>query len=148
MSDDDDLMARLRHIAADVEGVPDLVDESARAAFLTRRLDDEIATLLGDSATHPATVRAGTPAPRLLSYESGPVSLDLEVDDDPDGGHRLRGLVTGAEGDVEVDAGPGTTLPAVVDDLGWFTVTVPRGPVRVRVRAADGTPVTTGWLRW
>ena len=146
MSTDDELMDRLRRLAAEVDPVPELVVASARAAFLTRRLDEELAVLLRDSATAPATVRGAAAGPRLLSYESGEVSLELEVE------HvgryvELRGLVLGTAGDVEVDTGSTGTHVTRPDEHGWFAAAaLPPVPLRVRVGTAAGATVTTGWI--
>jgi len=40
----------------------------------------------------------------------------------------------------------GERHPRPIDAEGWFTATgLPRGATRVKVTAADGTAVTTGW---
>ena len=46
---DDELLAELRRVASAVDGPPDSVREAARAAFLTRDVDGELALLTGDS---------------------------------------------------------------------------------------------------
>ena len=75
--DDTALLLRLGAIAAEVDPVPDLVLEAGRAAFLLRRLDAELAELVADSATDRAGVRGGDD--RLLSFEAGETSLELQV---------------------------------------------------------------------
>lgn len=146
MTTDDELVERLRRLAAAVEPVPEAVTEAARAAFLTRRLDEEIAMLLRDSALSASAVRGTEPGPRLLSYEVGDVSLELELE--LVGRFlTLRGLALGTVGDAEVDAGATGPHVGVVDDHGWFTVeALPPGPLRVRVHTAAGAVVTTGWI--
>ena len=148
MSTDDELVEQLRRIANEVDAVPDLVSESARAAFSTRHLDDELAELLRDShATSPAEVRLEQPAPRLLSFEAGGVSLELQIEE-THGQLVLRGLAIGTAGDAEVETTTTASRAAVIDKQGWFRVeALPVEPVRVRVRAADGRAVTTGWIR-
>jgi hypothetical protein len=147
MTSDDELMDRLRRIANEVDAPPDLVAESARAAFATRRLDDELAELLHDSdVTASAGTRGAEPGPRLLSFESGEVSLELQIED---AGDRLvlRGLVIGAVGDVEVETATTGSHPAAVDENGWFRVdALPAERLRVRVRTTSGQAVTTGWI--
>ncbi|HZC72706.1 MAG TPA: hypothetical protein VE442_18555 [Jatrophihabitans sp.] len=147
MTTDDELMEQLRRIANEVDAVPDLVDESARAAFTTRRLDDELAELLRDSySAAPAEVRAEQPGPRMLSFESGEVALELQIEE-IHGRLVLRGLAVGTLGDAEVETTSGTHS-AAVDEQGWFRVdALPVEPLRVRVQAANGTSVTTGWIR-
>jgi hypothetical protein len=147
MSSDDELMEQLRRIANEVDAAPDLVTESARAAFSTRRLDDELAELLHDSdMTASAPVRLAQPGPRLLSFEAGEVSLELQIED-AGGQLVLRGVAVGTVGAAEVETVTGGPHPAVIDDQGWFRAeALPVEPLRVRVQARDGTAVTTGWI--
>lgn len=144
MTDDDELLAELRAAAAQADPVPDLVLRQARAALTTRDLDAELAELSFDSASATATVRAADDDVRLLSFASARVSVELQVEYE-DGAVALRGLVTGATGEVVIEvAGARHVRP--IDPEGWFTVAgLPRGATRVKVTAADGTTVTTGW---
>lgn len=148
MSADDELIDRLRRIAEQVDAVPDLVAESARAAFSTRHLDDEIAELLNDSAlAGEQAVRLARPGPRMLSFEAGDVSLEIQLDD-AGGRIALRGMAVGTTGDAEIETTTTGSRPVPIDDQGWFRVDgLPVEPVRVRVRATNGAPVTTGWIR-
>jgi hypothetical protein len=148
MSTDDELVDRLRRIADQVDAAPDLVAESARAAFSTRHLDDELAELLHDSELTPdQAVRLGQPGPRMLSFEAGDVSLEIQVDD-AGGQIALRGMAVGTMGDAEIETTTTGSRPVAIDDQGWFRVDgLAVEPVRVRVRAANGAPVTTGWIR-
>jgi hypothetical protein len=148
MTSDDELMERLRRIADEVDAVPDLVTESAQAAFSTRHLDDELAELLHDSdTTTSAAVRSAQPGPRLISFEAGDVSLELQIED-VHGRLVLRGIAIGTAGDAEIETITAGLHTAPIDDQGWFRVeALPVEPLRVRVRAANGTAVTTGWIR-
>jgi hypothetical protein len=144
---DDELMDRLRRIAADVDGAPELVAESARAAFSTRRLDDELAELLHDSDLAPSAGVRGQSGPRLLSFEVGDVSLAIQVDE-AQGRLALGGIVVGAVGEAEIETTTTGSRTAPIDDRGWFRMDgLPSEPLRVRVHAADGRSVTTGWIR-
>jgi hypothetical protein len=147
MSADDELMKHLRRIADEVDAPSDITTESARAAFTTRHLDDELAALLNDSDLAPASgVRHAEPGPRLLSFEAGPVSLELELGAGAEG-LVVRGIAIGTVGDVTIE----TTTDihtAAVDENGFFRVDeLSAEPVRVRVQAGDGGTVTTGWIR-
>jgi hypothetical protein len=148
MSSDDEMIERLRRIANQVDAVPDPVTEAARAAFSTRRLDDELAELLRDSfATSPADVRAEQPGPRLLSFEADLVSLELQIEE-VHGQFVVRGIAVGTVGDAEVETMTTGPHAATIDQQGWFRVeALPVEPLRVRVRAANGSAVTTGWIR-
>jgi hypothetical protein len=147
MTTDDELMEQLRRIANEVDAPPDLVAESARAAFSTRRLDDELAELLHDSEmTASAAVRGARPGPRLLSFESGEVSLELQIED-VRGRLVLRGIAVGTVGSAQVETITTAPHAAAIDEKGWFRVEgLPVEALRVRVRAANGTAVTTGWI--
>jgi hypothetical protein len=148
MSADDDLIDRLRRIADDVDAAPALVTESARAAFATRHLDDELAELLHDSDLAPSQgVRRAQPGPRLLSFEVGEVSLEIQIDE-AGGRFAVRGLATATVGEAEVETTTSGPHRVPIDDQGWFRVDdLPAEPVRIRVTATDGRLVTTGWIR-
>jgi hypothetical protein len=154
---DDAILAALRRIARAVDFVPNTVMDAAHAAFLTRDLDAELATLIADSRSSPAeAARAYEPARAeddsvqgrwLLSFAGGGVQIDLEIDDD-DGHVRLLGLLSGAEvTECEVQAKL-RSVPVEVDDLGRFIVAdLEHGPIRLRCRLIDGRRVTTTWVR-
>jgi hypothetical protein len=157
--EDDELVAELRRLAAEVDAVPDEVRAAAHAAITTRHLDRELAVLVADSAAgvdtgHPASafehVRTGTGEgrnPRLLSFAGGGAQVDLELNDH---GDRLDliGQFSGAstEGCV-LEYASGGPLVLDVDDLGRFLVSGARhGPVRARFRSAAGAQVVTAWV--
>lgn len=143
---DEELMERLRRIADEVDAAPELVAESARAAFLTRRLDAELAELVSDSDLTTSGVRGA--GPRALAFELRDLTLELQLEDGP-GGLAVRGLVIGTTGPVRVEVDtPGSSSSVQTDEHGWFSVAdVPLGPVRVRLRTADDAEVSTGWLQ-
>ena len=151
MTDDralDLLEARLRGLASTADPVPDLVLESARAAFTLRTLDAELAELVHDSAIDADLVLVRGPGDsdvRMLSFEHGSVAVDLQVSETP-AGRELLGLVTGAVGDVEVEqAGRRTTV--ALDEAGRFVLEgLAAGPLRLHLRAEDGTSVETSWV--
>jgi hypothetical protein len=145
MTSDDDLIARLREIAAVVDAPPAHVEASARAALSTRLIGYELAELLGDSAVAADAVRSDDQRLRLLSFQTATVALELQVDY-VGGRLSLRGEVAGASGEVEVET-VGERRRATIDADGWFVVDdVPCGTVRIRLRADDGTPVSTSWV--
>jgi hypothetical protein len=147
VSADDELLDQLRRIAGEVDPAPELVAESARAAFSTRRLDDELAELLNDSDVAASAVRGERSGPRLLSFESGPVSLELQIEDVRDR-LVLRGVAVGTVGAAEVETTTTGPRAAAIDEMGWFRIEgLPVEPLRVRVWSAAGTSVTTGWIR-
>ncbi|WP_086669208.1 hypothetical protein [Lentzea kentuckyensis] len=130
---DDDFLDVLRAAADEFDPVPAGVVRDASAALALRTLDAELAELVESAAL----VRGE--GPLTLAFESERVAINLEIDDD-----MVRGLVTGAEGEAVVETPRSRRAVPITD--GRFTATeVPRGLVRVRVTAADGTPVVTRW---
>jgi hypothetical protein len=144
--DDEVLLDRLRVIASIVDDPPRWLDQAACAALSTRRLDDELAELMLDSdISQAALVRAADDGVRLLSFETASVSIELQIED-VDGQLTLRGLVSGASGEAIVEMASGSRI-VPISAQGWFVVgDLPRGAVRVRLRALDGTAVTTSWV--
>jgi hypothetical protein len=147
MTDDDELMQRLRRIADEVDAPPELVAETARAALSTRRLDEELAELLHDSdLTTPQLVR-GAGGPRSLSFETVAVSLELQIEQ-ADSDITVSGVVSGSSGEVTVETTTAGSRRAQIDDNGWFRITnLPPGALRVHVTATDASGVTTRWIR-
>ncbi|MBE1498255.1 hypothetical protein H4696_005355 [Amycolatopsis lexingtonensis] len=145
MTGDDELMDVLRAAAAQADPVPDLVLRQARAALSTQDLDAELAELAFDSDLAEAgAVRAEGEDVRLLSFEAARVSVELQVEY-AGGRVSLRGLITGATGDAVIEVA-GERYVRPIGAEGWFTAAgLPRGATRVKVTAADGTAVTTGW---
>jgi hypothetical protein len=143
-ADDDELLVRLRRIADEVDGVPDLVTANAQAAFELRRLDDELAELVRDSELADAAVR-GT-RPRLLTLEADDLTLELQLDETA-GRVSLSGLAVGPVQQVEVQT-TSTERVVPVDEHGWFRVEdLTAAPLRVRVTTPSGRTVSSGWLR-
>jgi hypothetical protein len=144
--DDEVLLDRLRAIAAIVDDPPPWLDQAARAALSWRILDTELAELMLDSdLSQAALVRAADNGVRLLSFETASVSVELQIED-VDGRLTLRGLVSGASGDAIVEMASGSRV-VPINAQGWFVVDdLPRGAIRVRLRALDGTTVTTSWV--
>ena len=145
---DDDLIARLRGLAGQVDPPPQIVLESARAAFLMRRIDAELAELVLDSGVDagPVLVRGvEDDTVRMLSFETDTVSIEVQVTE-VDGRRSLLGLVSGAAGPVEVETVRGRSS-VTLDSLGRFSVAdVPPGTVRLHLTADNGTPVATSWV--
>lgn len=155
MNNEDALLADLQRIATTVDGPPDAVLAAARAAFLTRDLDGELALLVADSRTAGdsggyAAIRADTDQDAqgswMLSFEGGGVQVDMEIEE-RDGRVRLIGQFSGASGDEYVLEAGGRQRRIEVDTIGRFIVDdIEHGPIRLRCHAADGAPITTVWV--
>ena len=148
MTNDDELIERLRRIAEEIDAPPELVAETARAAFLTRRLDEELAELLRDS-DHATSqlVRGEASGPRVLSFETAAVSLELQIEEAA-GRITLSGVVSGSSGEATIETTTAEPRTSQIDESGWFRVEdLPTGALRVHITAADGRAVTTSWIR-
>jgi len=145
---DDRLLERLRAIAAEVDAPPAIVDEAARLALSTRRIDAELAELLMDSALETAAAhsRAEGDDVRLLTFATDRVSIEVQVEPELDGSVSVRGLVVGAAGEVTIESASATrTVP--IEGAGWFTArTLARQIVRFHLIDPDGARLTTSWV--
>jgi len=147
------LMAELRIFFADVDPVPPLVIETAKASLGWRRLDADLAELLSDSALEEepfALARGGHAPARAVTFSSTGLTIDIEVHvDDPE--RTLLGqLSPPSPATIEIQTMADEPLSAEADRLGRFRVRLPAGgPIRLRVLAADGPgrpPVETSWI--
>lgn len=141
---DEELMSDLRRVCSRIDPVPAGVVGDASAALRTRRLDEQFAELLLDSANDLAQVRGDHEQVRLLSFQFGELSLEVQLaylDDRV----TINGIVEGARGAAEMDLG-GEHRELPLDDDGMFTTEVPRGATRFRMTAHDGVIVTTQWI--
>ncbi|HWH09639.1 MAG TPA: hypothetical protein VG165_00785 [Solirubrobacteraceae bacterium] len=153
---DERLVDELRSLVGRVDPVPGVVTQAARAALGWRRLDADLAELLGDSAVETDMLvgarGAGGPA-RSVSFRAGGLTIDLEIH--VDGAERtLLGQVSpgSAAGEVEIqmlDGGAG--LRASTDGLGRFRARIP-GERSIRLRMPAGSvpgsarAVETSWI--
>ena len=140
--DDDDLLAELRAAVAEADLVTDRQREAARAAFTWRTVDAELAELLHDSALESSAVRGADDAARTLSFVSGALTLEVEIDGDV-----VRGQVVGAAAQaVILQRSISDDQPLPVDPAGFFRVEgVGPGPLRFVVQAGDWT-LTSPWV--
>jgi len=152
--DDENLLAELRTLFERVDPVPPLVVEAAQAALAWRRIDAELAELLSDSvdeAESLAVARGPGALVRAVTFSTGELAIDLEVQEDGPG-RTLRGqLSPPVAAIVEVQtADHGTAGIIEPDSLGRFTAHLPEAkPIRLRVRTGDGAGahwVQTSWI--
>ncbi|MEV0607614.1 hypothetical protein AB0I61_14740 [Polymorphospora rubra] len=147
--DDATLLAELRDMLWRADPVPARAIEAARNSFDWRTLDLELAQLTADSSLATADVR-GEPA-RLLSYEAGSCSIDVEVGEIAGRLRILGQLVPPQAARLRVEQ-PVGSVEVTADEMGRFTVRdLPPGPTRFVVESADpatpGTGVHTDWVR-
>jgi hypothetical protein len=149
LDDEADLLAELRD-AGRLDPVPTDALAAAKAAFMWRTIDAELAELTYDSLLDDqplAGVRSSTPA-RFLSFASDPANLSVELEAITEGERRrlVGQLVPAQRGQIEVrHAGGAVTVE--VDDLGRFTADdLAPGPISLHCRAASGATVATDWV--
>lgn len=125
---DDPLAARLARLFAEADPVPEAVLAAARAGLGWRNLDAEVASLVADSLWDAGAVRGD--AARLLTFEAGELTIEVEVSDV---GGRLRVLgqvVPPRAVEVRVEQ-PGGGVLVTADEWGRFAVPdLPTGPTR------------------
>jgi hypothetical protein len=152
---DDELLARLAATVRGAEEPPDAVAELARLSFGLRRVDDELAELVADSALDvaPVGVRAGAGAPRLLTFEASDGELELQVTSmgtsaGVAGWELLGQVVPPGPAAIRVEpAGAGAVLEAAADELGRFAVRGSgSGPWRVVCRRQGLPPLVSEWV--
>jgi hypothetical protein len=139
--DDDELLDRLRDLAAVYDPVPSSLFTAGRGAFALRTLDDELADLLFDSLLDEALVgiRGGTS--RQLTFGVNDLTIDVDLDTEGLIGH----VSPSGPATVEIQT-PNALVDADIDELGRFFVDQPpSGPFRLRVAVA-GQWVTTEWV--
>lgn len=147
------LVAELRAFFAEVDPVPPLVIDTAKASLGWRRLDADLAELLSDSALEEESLALtrGSAAPvRSVTFSSASVTIDLEVHVDDQRRTLLGQLSPPASATVEIHTMADPPLSVEADRLGRFRVRLPAGgPIRLRVLGAngpDGQPVETSWI--
>ena len=157
MSEDPDpdelLMAELRALFAEVDPVPPLVSETAKASLGWRRLDADLAELLSDSALEEESFAlargSGAPA-RAVTFSSTGLTIDIEVHVDGPERTLLGQLSPAAPATVEIQTVNDAQFSAEADRLGRFRVRLPAGgSIRLRVLGAGGgagPPVETSWI--
>jgi hypothetical protein len=153
--DDEELLARLGATIGGAEEPPDDVGEFARLSFGLRRVDDELAELVTDSALEntPVGVRAGGGAARLLTFEAEGGELELQVTPsgtgaDPAGWEMLGQVVPPGPAGIRVErAGGAGALEVDADDLGRFSVRGSgSGPWRLICRRPGRPPLVSQWI--
>jgi hypothetical protein len=149
---DELLLDELRAFFADVDPVPALVIETAKASLGWRRLDADLAELLSDSALveQPfALARSGEAPARAVTFSSDGLTIDIEVHVDDQGRTLLGQLSPPTPATVEIHPMAQAPLSVQADHLGRFRVRLPVGDtIRLRIvraRGRDG-PVETSWI--
>jgi hypothetical protein len=145
--DDETLLQMLAEVLEDEQAVPPDTLVAAEQAFWLRRIDEELAELLFDSADAPTPAGLrGSGQRRQVSYQVGELIIDCEVD-----GRMLVGQVTGGPAGrpvlLDLVNADGDRVRLDVDDRGRFVALLPGpGPVRLRCRQSRRRDALTPWL--
>jgi hypothetical protein len=143
----EELGEALRSVLAAADPVPAAELAAASAALGWRDLDAQLATLTGDSLDVEALAAVRGDEPRLLSFATGEVAIDLEVTTGPGGVSLLGQLVPAAAARILVEY-PGGSLGTGADERGRFGVRgLPDRWLRVRVEGAGQARSHTEWFR-
>jgi len=145
LDDDEVLLIELGNALRAAE-VPVEFLTAARGALAWRTVDQELtlAELAFDSLcdAEPAGLTRSGAAARTLSFDSGTVSVEIEVTSSGIVGQ----LSPASPGRVTVRTAEGARDEAAVDPAGYFTLSAPPpGPVRLHARTPAYT-VVTSWV--
>jgi len=145
---DEAVLVRLGAVLDELDPMPSEVLSEGRALFGLRRLDEELAELVRDSAEDRSGLLAvrGEGDVRLISFETGPVTVELQVTERG----AVRDLVAQVTGTAlvgaEVETSAGRRDIPLEDSL--FTVEdVPAGFLRLRLHTVAGRHLVTSWVR-
>ncbi|WP_329415594.1 hypothetical protein OG802_30290 [Streptomyces sp. NBC_00704] len=142
-SDHDRLEEELREAGAILDPVPAELRRVAIEAYALHDLDARIAELTFDSLVDALPVRGAADVPRMLTFHSGGLTVDVEVSGDG----LLGQLLPPRSAAIEVLHGPRATAVLTADDMGRFSCAAPpAGPFALRLRTG-GEVVVTEWLR-
>ncbi|MFJ2608229.1 hypothetical protein ACIQOU_27905 [Streptomyces sp. NPDC091279] len=136
------LEEELRGAASVLDPVPTALEQLALEAFALHDLDARIAELTFDSVVDAIPVRGALDVPRMLTFQAGAVTVDIELTADG-----LMGQVLPPQtARIEVLSGPRAGSPLTTDSLGRFTSEEPpSGPFALKLRTGEGV-VVTDWL--
>ena len=145
---DEAVLVRLGAVLDELDPMPSEVLSEGRALFGLRRLDEELAELVRDSAEDRSGLLAvrGEGDVRLISFETGPVTVELQVTERG----AVRDLVAQVTGTAlvgaEVETSAGRRDIPIEDSL--FTVEdIPAGFLRLRLHTVAGRHLVPSWVR-
>jgi hypothetical protein len=137
---DEELLADVASVYDQLDPVPEVVTEAARAAFILRDLDAELIPLVESLGT--TLVRGEDDA--WLSFALEGLEIDLGSRRERHG-WRIVGQVTGAVQEMTVQTMSGSE-PVDVDAHGRFRTAVSARTLSLRLTTADGRRLRTQWV--
>jgi hypothetical protein len=143
---DDELIARLRRVAARADPVPEALLAAASAAFGLRELDVRVAELVRDSAVGASATAVRGLGARMLSFEAADAVIECEVTARGSRRDVIGQLVGAVAALLQVQVADARAVDVAVDDHGRFSVgNLPAGPFRLRCSLTDGSTLLTSW---
>jgi hypothetical protein len=141
-TNDEGLMEELAVAIGQERAVPDHHRQAAYGAFAWRTVDQDLLTLMHDSALQATAAVRGSEDARTLSFAGGEMSLELEVD-----GSVVTGqlLLAGSRGEITMERADGESRTARTDASGFFALPDASGTVRFAVEI-DGAVRHTEWV--
>ena len=137
------LEEELRQAAAILDPVPAELRRVAVDAFALHDLDARVAELTFDSLLDGIPVRGVADPPRMLTFSTDGLTVDVEVTADG----LIGQLLPPGPAGIEVLSGPRAHARLTADDMGRFTGDAPpAGPFALRLRTGREV-VVTEWLR-
>lgn len=145
------LLAELGRALDRYDPAPAWLQDLARLSYGLRAVDLEVAELVADSQVDrpAAAVRAATVTdePRLLSFETAGLLLDVQVSPGPVGTDLVGQLVPPAPAAVDIRRPGHTTVTVTADAGGRFTATgLQPGPVSLVCRWPGSGGLVSPWL--
>jgi hypothetical protein len=141
--DADLLEEELRQAAAVLDPLPAGLLQLAMDAYALHDLDARVAELTFDSLVDAIPVRGAEAPPRMLTFQAGDLTVDIEVTDEG----LLGQVLPPQSARIEVLGGPAAARPLTADGMGRFASdTPPAGPFALRLRTG-GDVIVTEWLR-
>ncbi len=141
----------LRRAVARFDPVPAELLAAAAEAFTWRTIDAELAGLVFDSLvdSDASSLVRGPAERRLLSFQAGSLSIDLEVTSTASGRGLVGQLVPARQANVEIRVAD-SAVATEADELGRFRAgPLPAGPMSLRcslVSAGPQAAVVTDWV--
>lgn len=146
---DEDLIRRLRRIAAEADPVPDSLYLAARAAFALRDTDARVAELVRDSAIDEPLTAVRAPrdsGSRMLSFETADTIIECEITVRGRARDVVGQLSGAAATSVAAEVAGRPPVPAEVRAHGFFAVRgLPPGPFRLKCQLPGGAMIATSW---
>lgn len=142
--DDDELLAALAEALHSTGPLVPDVAAAGRGAYTWRTVDAELAALV--EPLEAVGVRAADTDTADFQFEvdvaGTTVTVEMEVRD----GEVVGQLIPAVDSRISAETLQGTAGSAVPDEVGCFSLTVPGGPLRLRI-TTPGATVVTDWVR-